>query len=134
MKFDDGRVVTCAMLGASPTVLHSASSSSDSSGSESIIASPPPVPDMVISLVLPDISEVPEPVEAGSHMETSTDMFCIFLDVLFIVEFDIGWAGGHGGGDADAGPHQMVQGQLSVGVVDEDDGQIIDCLEHIRNH
>jgi hypothetical protein len=49
---DDGRVVTCAMLGASSMVLCSALSSSDSSGLESIMASPPPVPDIVISVVL----------------------------------------------------------------------------------
>jgi hypothetical protein len=49
-----------------------------------------------------------EPIEMGSHTETFAGMFCIFCDVLFIIEFDIGWAGGHGSGDADAGPHQMV--------------------------
>jgi hypothetical protein len=54
-------------------------------------------------------------------MVTSMGIFRIFLDVLFIAKFDIGWAGGHGG-HADASPRQMVQGQLSVGVVDEDDG------------
>jgi hypothetical protein len=62
-----------------------------------------------------------EPIETGPHMVTSMGIFRIFLDVLFIAKFDIGWAGGHGG-HADASPRQMVQGRLSVGVVDEDDG------------
>jgi hypothetical protein len=64
-----------------------------------LMVSPPPVLDMVISVFLPDISEVPqaeatyqaEPVKMGPHTETSVGMFCIFLDVLFIVKLDIGW-------------------------------------------
>jgi hypothetical protein len=85
----------CTMLGTSPTVSHSASSSSDSSGSKSIMASPPPVPDMVISVLLPDLSEVPEaestpwddPVEMGPHTKTSVGEF--FLNVLSVAKFDI---------------------------------------------
>jgi hypothetical protein len=52
--------------------------------------------------------------------------------VLFIVEFDIGWTGVCGGGDANASLCQMVQRRPSAWVVDEDDGQVIDCLEHIN--
>jgi hypothetical protein len=50
--FSYSRVVNVMMLGTLPTVSHSASSLSDSSGSKSIMALAPPVPDMVISVVL----------------------------------------------------------------------------------
>jgi hypothetical protein len=86
-EFDDGRVEICAMLGAPSAVSCSSSSSSDSSGSESIMASPPPVPDMLISTVLQDISEVPEAkaadqaelVVAGPHSDTSAVLFLYIL-------------------------------------------------------
>jgi hypothetical protein len=51
---------------------------------------------------------------------------------LPIVEFDIGCACAHDGGDADAGLHQVVQGKPSARLVDEDGEQIIDCLKHIK--
>jgi hypothetical protein len=80
---DEGRVATCIMLGTSPTVSHSTSSSSNSFGLKSIMASPPPIPAMVISAVLSDISEVleaePTPrddaVQTGPHTETSVGEF-----------------------------------------------------------
>jgi hypothetical protein len=80
---DEGRVATCIMVGATPIVSRSASSSSDSSGSKSIMASPLPVPDMVIYVVLPVISEVSEAkptpqddaAETVPRTETSTGEF-----------------------------------------------------------
>jgi hypothetical protein len=71
------------MVGATPIVSRSASSSSDSSGSKSIMASPLPVPDMVIYVVLPVISEVSEAkptpqddaAETVPRTETSTGEF-----------------------------------------------------------
>jgi hypothetical protein len=83
---DEGRVATCIMVGATPTVSRSASSSSDSSGSKSIMASPPPVPDMVIYVVLLVISEVSEAkltpqddaAEMVPHTETSTGEIFFF--------------------------------------------------------
>jgi hypothetical protein len=53
--------------------------------------------------------------------------------MLFVAKFNIESAGGLGGGDVNAGPQQVVPGWLSSGVVNEDDGQIIDCLEHERH-
>jgi hypothetical protein len=53
--------------------------------------------------------------------------------MLFVAKFNIESAGGLGGGDVNAGPQQVVSGWLSSGVVNEDDGQIIDCLEHVRH-
>jgi hypothetical protein len=78
----EGRVAMCMMLGTLPMVSHSTPSSSNSSGSRSIMASPPLVPYMVIFAVLPDISEVSEveptprddAVEMGPHAEASA--FC----------------------------------------------------------
>jgi hypothetical protein len=62
---DDGQVAYCLMLDFVPSAESCSSlSSSDSSELASIIASPPPVPDMVISAELPDILEMPE-VEAA---------------------------------------------------------------------
>jgi hypothetical protein len=85
---DDGRVVVCMMLEAPSAVPCASSSSSDSSGSESIMALPPPVPDMLISSVLQDISEMPEvetahpggePVEIGPRAKTSAGIFLYIL-------------------------------------------------------
>jgi hypothetical protein len=74
------------MLEALSAVSCSSLSSSDSSSSESIMASPPPVPDMLISTVLQDVSEMPleaahqaEPLETGPHVNTSVGMFLYIL-------------------------------------------------------
>jgi hypothetical protein len=80
---DEGCIVMCMMLGASLTVSRLASSSSDSSGSKSTMASPLPVPDVVIYVVLPDISKVLEVelmpqddvIETGPRTETSASEF-----------------------------------------------------------
>jgi hypothetical protein len=61
----------------------SSSLSSDSSESESIMASPPPVPDMVISVKLPDISDTPDvevaqqimPVEVETRVGSPVGVF-----------------------------------------------------------
>jgi hypothetical protein len=71
------------MLGTLPMMSRSASSSSDSSGSKSIMVLPPLVLNMVIYVVLPDISDVleaePTPrddaVETGPRIETSAGEF-----------------------------------------------------------
>jgi hypothetical protein len=57
---DDGRVAVCATLEAPSVVSSSTSSSSDPSGSESIMALAPPVPDLLISAGLEDIPEMTE--------------------------------------------------------------------------
>jgi hypothetical protein len=48
VKADDGRVAYCAMLDSMPSVESCSSSSSDSSGSESILTLPPPITDLHI--------------------------------------------------------------------------------------
>jgi hypothetical protein len=86
--FDHGRVVACAMLGASSVVSFYSSSSSDSSGSESIMASPLPIPDLLISAGLADIPEMSEAetahqmvetVMTGPRTDTSAGMFLYIL-------------------------------------------------------
>jgi hypothetical protein len=58
-RSDDGLVACCVLLDFVPSVEScSSSSSSDSSGSESVLASPPSVPDLHISAELPDMTEV----------------------------------------------------------------------------
>jgi hypothetical protein len=56
----------------------------------------------------------------------------IFCNVADFPEFDIDYTGAHEDDDADASLHQMVWGQPSAGVVDGDNEQIVQCLEHIR--
>jgi hypothetical protein len=110
---DDGWVAVCAMLEAPSAVSSSSSSSSDSSGSKSIMASPPLVPDLLISAELQDIPEMldveaahqTEPVEMRPHNDTSIGAFLYILwcHVDDFIEFDIGCLGAYDGGDADAG-------------------------------
>jgi hypothetical protein len=125
-------------------VSSSSLSSSDSSYSESTRALPPPIPDLLISSVLQDIPDMPEveathqmmePVEMKPHADASAGMLLYILQyhVAIFVEFDIICVGAYDGGDADVGLRQMVQGQPSAGVVDEDEGQIIDYIEHVRH-
>jgi hypothetical protein len=58
--------------------------------------------------------------------------FECFVVLLLVLDLDIGFVGAHDVGDADAGHHQVVQGQPSTGVVDGDEEQIIQCLKHMR--
>jgi hypothetical protein len=51
-KSDDGRVAFCTMMEALSVVTCVSSSSSESSRSDSIVASPPLVPNIVISMEL----------------------------------------------------------------------------------
>jgi hypothetical protein len=57
--------------------------------------------------------------------------FICFVVLLLVVDLNVGFTGAHNGDDADAG-HQVVQGQPSTEVADEDDEHIIHCLEHVR--
>jgi hypothetical protein len=50
------------------------------------------------------------------------------------VDPDIEYAGVHDDGSADANPRQMVWGELSSELEDDADEQIIQCLEHVRQH
>jgi hypothetical protein len=61
IESDDGRVAYCQMLDSVPSAgSRSFSSSNNSSESESILASPPPVPDMLICAEPQDIAEMPK--------------------------------------------------------------------------
>jgi hypothetical protein len=69
----------------------------------------------------------------GSPPLVSFHAFCIFCSAIVKdVDLDVGCAGTHGGGDANASLRQVVQGEPSAGVMDGDDEQIIQCLEHVR--
>jgi hypothetical protein len=141
---EDGRVAYCHMLDSVLSVeSYSSSSSSDSFESESIMASPPPIPNMLISMELHDIAETPEVEAARQTMSVEAEAravsrvgelscFCMFCSVVVNdVDLGVGCAGTHDGGDADAGLCQVVQGQSSIGVMDGDDEQIIQCLKHV---
>jgi hypothetical protein len=73
MEANDGRVAYSALLDSVPSVDLCSLSSSDSSSSESILASPPPILDLHISVELPEMPEVEAakqeaPVEIGAHV------------------------------------------------------------------
>jgi hypothetical protein len=59
---------------------------------------------------------------------------CICGAFVSYVHLDVDYAGDHGDDDddGDVGLPQMVQGQPSTEIVDGDDDQIIQCLEHVK--
>jgi hypothetical protein len=68
IEYDDSRVAYCQMLDSMMSAKSCSSSpSSDSSKSESVLASPPPVLDMLICVEPQDIAETPE-VEASQQI------------------------------------------------------------------
>jgi hypothetical protein len=98
----DDRVEVCSMLGVASTPSSLSSSSSETSASESVRASPPPIPDLTIlsamiitgsrlpmipeMLVLDVTQYTMEPEETRPHARTST---CIFLNhLIFIFSFE----------------------------------------------
>jgi hypothetical protein len=111
----------------------SSSSSSDSSESESIMALPPPVPDMVICAEPQDLAETPEVKEARQTMPVEAEAravspvgelscFCMFCSAIVNdVDLDIVCAGTHDGGNADAGHRQVVHWEPSARVMDGED-------------
>jgi hypothetical protein len=105
----------------------SSSLSSDSSSSEPVRASPPPIPDLFISMELGDIAEmlVVETTQETLHVEAEAhavspagefSCFCMFhmfcSAFVSYVHLDVGYASARGDDDddADAGLWQMVQG------------------------
>jgi hypothetical protein len=80
-KSNDGHVAACTTLGAPSVVSSSSSSLSGSSSSESIPASPPPIPDFLISSEFLDIPEIEavqqtmEPDETLTRIGTSAGIF-----------------------------------------------------------
>jgi hypothetical protein len=102
---DDDRVEVCSMLGMVSTTSSSSSSSGETSASESVWASPPPILDLTISsamivtgLVLLMIPEMPE-LEATQYMMEPKEtrphpgtFACTFLNhLLFIFGFESCW-------------------------------------------
>jgi hypothetical protein len=129
---DDDQVAYYPMLDLVPsTESFSSPSSSDSSGSKSIRASPPPIPDLFISMELLDIPEMPEAWAAQQTVSMATEAhaismlmifrafvyFVCFVVLLLAVDLRIGFTGAHDGECADAGCHR----QTSNEVVDGDD-------------
>jgi hypothetical protein len=122
----------------------SSSPLSDSSESKSIMHLPPPAPGMLISAELQDIAETPEVeaarqtmvIEAEDHAVSPVGellFLCMFCDsVVNYADLDVGCAGTHDGGDADADLRQVVQGQPSAWDMDGNDEKIIQCLKAIR--
>jgi hypothetical protein len=141
---DGDHIEVCSMLDVS-LLLSSSSSSSGPSASKSIPASPPPIPNLVISLAvvivrleLLAISEMSEPDMTRYTMEleetgscagpllvcSGIDWFLFWLTLADLMVFDASTGG------ADAMLHGMTQGPSSVEVANED-AEIIDCLEHV---
>jgi hypothetical protein len=88
---DDGRVAACSMLWAPFVASSSSLPSSVSSGSESIMLSHPPIPNLLIFTWLQDILEIPmveaahqtvEPIKMEPHTNTSASMFLYVLRLL----------------------------------------------------
>jgi hypothetical protein len=75
------------------------------------------------------------PVEAEARVGSPIgefSWFCIFCcAAVNDADLDVGYIGAHEDDTADAGLCQVVQGQPSAGVMDGDDEQIIQCLEHV---
>jgi hypothetical protein len=61
-------------------------------------------------------------------------MFHVFCaSFVSYIHLDVGYAGAHGDDDdGNASPQQMVQGKRLIEIVDGDDNQNIQCLEHVR--
>jgi hypothetical protein len=82
---DDDRVAYYAILDSIPSE-SSSSSSGETSVSESILPSPPPVPNLHISAELWPMTEVPDveivgqgiPVEAGPHVVAPEGLLSLF--------------------------------------------------------
>jgi hypothetical protein len=73
MEDGDGQVAYCALLDSVPLFESCSSSSSDSSGLEYILASPPPIVDLHISVELLEMPEAKAAerevrVETGAHV------------------------------------------------------------------
>jgi hypothetical protein len=52
--------------------------------------------------------------------------------LLIAMHLMFGYTGVHNDNDGEAAFHPVVQGQPSSGFTDDDDEQIIQCLQHVR--
>jgi hypothetical protein len=83
---DDDRVAYCAILDSVPSVESCSTSLGETSGSESILASPPLVPDLRIAAELSPMTEAPEaeaadqeaPVETEAHVAMPKGLLSCF--------------------------------------------------------
>jgi hypothetical protein len=82
VKVGAARVSYCAILDLVPSVESHSSSSNGSVGSESIMASPPPAPDVHISVELPYTTQAPDAevvIDTGVHATCPEGWFSLFL-------------------------------------------------------
>jgi hypothetical protein len=140
---DDDWVAYCAMLDSIPSVESCSSSSDETSGSELIFASPPPILNIRIDVRLLPVREL---LEAGmAEQETSIETeahvvapegllscFSCLMLLLIVMDLTFGYIGVCDDDDARADFHQVVQGEPSSRLGDDDDEQIVQCLQHVR--
>jgi hypothetical protein len=142
VRADADRVMYCTILDFVPSTESCSSSSNDSSSSESVMASPPSVPDVHIFVELLSVTEVLEAEAAEQDVAIGTEAhaaslegwFSQFLQISHVVincgDFDFGCTGVHDDGGAGGDLHLLARGLLLSDSVDDDE-QIIQCLEHI---
>jgi hypothetical protein len=119
-RADTNRVTYCAILDSVPSAELCSSSSNDSFSSESVMASPPPVPDVHISVELPPVIEVPEvevaeqevAVDTEAHTASLEGWFSQFLQISHSIiscgDFDFGCIGVHDDGGVGGNLHQLA--------------------------
>jgi hypothetical protein len=56
----------------------------------------------------------------------------VSLAIVNCGDLDIGCVGVHNDGDTEADFHQVVQGRPLFEFTDDDDEQIVRCLQHVR--
>jgi hypothetical protein len=140
---DADRVAYYTILDSVPSVELCSSSSNDSSGSGSVMASPPPVLDVHIFTELRHMTEVPGvgaaeqdvAVDTEAHAASSEGWFSPLLQISRVVincgDFDFGCIGVHDDDSAEVDLRQLARGLPSSGFADDDE-QIVQYLEHVR--
>jgi hypothetical protein len=87
-KVDAARVPYCVILNSVPSAKSHSSSSNSSTGSESVMSSPPPAPDVHISaklLYMKHASKVEVVIDTGAHAASLEGWFLLFLRILHTV-------------------------------------------------
>jgi hypothetical protein len=130
---DADRVKYCMILESVLSAESCSLSSNDSSSSESMMASSPPVSDVHISTELPPVPKVPEveaaeqevAVDTEAHVASLEGWFSRFLQISCIVincgDFDFGCVGVHDDGGAGGDPHQLTRGAPLFEFINDDE-------------
>jgi hypothetical protein len=117
---DDARVAYCAILESVPSAESCSLPSNDSTGLESIMALPPPIPDLHISVKVPHMTEVPEAevaeqevaVDTEAHVTSLEGWFSQFLQISCAIincgDFDFGIVGVHSDESPGGDLHQLA--------------------------